>query len=318
MSMQPDEGPGKTSVDRTGRIGMAWGRIISWMMYRTHWFFSGLRRKLTDRAVKPFLLPAEMLATPPLANKTIWMYWSEGWDKAPPIARLSHARWRAKNPGWTVRFVDREQALALTRIPAEIAARDMMPAHFADMVRLELLLQHGGVWADVTSFCEIPLDEWLVPAMPHGFFAFAVTEQKTAENWFIAAARGHPIVRAWLQHAYDFWASNAKPTNYLLFYDLFNIATTRDADARRAWRFSTKIERMQQHVMRRTYLERQQTEPMKAMIARRQIQMHKFSFKCPIPDDFAGTPLAHVLGYDTRAEMEAAAALVAIEPVEES
>ena len=36
------------------------------------------------------------------------------------------------------------------------------------MIRLELLAEHGGVWADATMLCLRPLDSWIAHALPEG------------------------------------------------------------------------------------------------------------------------------------------------------
>ena len=51
-----------------------------------------------------------------------------------------------------------------------------------------MLRQHGGVWADATSFCLRPLDDWLNAAYAAGFFAFRnPAKDRMMANWFIAS-----------------------------------------------------------------------------------------------------------------------------------
>jgi hypothetical protein len=271
-----------------------------------------MRRKITDRMVNPRGLAQELLATEPLTNKTIWMYWDKGWEAAPALCKLSFDSWRIRNPDWDVCFLDREKALALTAIPDDIVALDLLPAHLADMIRLELLAQYGGVWADMTTFCERPLDDWLLPAMPYGFFAFCVTEQDTCSNWFLASAAGNPILVAWRDTAYAYWSCADRPTTYLMFYDLFGLAMRRNRQAGRMWRFTTKHERMQENTLRYLGFDRKIFDDFVAFVDRGVVPLHKFSFNEEIPEDFSGTPFAWVTGVDTRADMAAKAANICL------
>ena len=62
------------------------------------------------------------------------------------------------------------------------------PNHRANVLRMELLARHGGVWVDATCFCVRPLDEWLPAQMSSGFFAFArPARSRLLANWFLAA-----------------------------------------------------------------------------------------------------------------------------------
>jgi len=286
-------------------------RIALRAFFQAHYMWCAVRRKLTHRTQRPRSLGREMLLTPAMTSRTIWIYWDQGWDAMPPLARLSYDSWRRLNPGWEVRLLDQQSALALTGIPAEIVAKRMKPSQLADLIRLELLTRLGGVWVDATTFCHVPLDRWLAPAMPFGFFAFTVTEQRTVATWFLAAAQDNPIVRAWRDVAYAFWSCANSPTTYLMFYDFFSLALARFPEARRMWRYSSKLERTQENVLRYEYLNCDLTAPFSRALESGLIPLHKFSFREPIPDGFAGTPLALVLECDTRPALEARAAAVA-------
>lgn len=279
--------------------------------------FSGwclLIRKLTFRIEKPREVGREMTLHGAMESRTIWMLWDTGWESAPALAKLSYDSWVKRNPGWQVRMLDRDEALALTSIPLEVAAKRMKPSQFADLVRLELLTQYGGVWADATTFCEVPLDDWLPAAMPFGFFAFAIAEQKTVATWFIAARRNNAIVRAWRDMAYSFWSCSERPTTYLMFYDFFRLAMWRNREAAKMWKFSAKLERTAENVLRYEYLNRDLNSEFASLLARKIVPLHKFSLRESIPESFSGTPLEQVFGFSTRAELDARAAGVELLP----
>lgn len=272
-------------------------------LFRAHCFWCTARRKVTHRTQRPRDLGGEMLHALPISNKTVWIYWDKGWENMPPLAKLSFDSWRRKNPGWTIRFLDLPEALELTDIDPAIVAKDMLPAHLADLIRLELLTQFGGVWADATTFCVSPLDDWLFKAMPFGFFAFTVTEQNTVANWFIAAEKGNLIVKAWRDMAYSYWSCAQKATAYFMYYDLFSLAMIMNKPAGRMWKYSTRIERTQPNILRYEFLNRGMETRFSDFVHRDMIPLHKFSFRETIPEEFAGTPLAHVLEVTSADEM---------------
>ena len=73
---------------------------------------------------------------------------------------------------------------------ARIAAVPKEPEAFADQIRIEILHLHGGVWADATTICAKPLDEWLPERMGTGFFAFERPAQdRMIASWFLCRLR---------------------------------------------------------------------------------------------------------------------------------
>ncbi|MGJ8581264.1 MAG: capsular polysaccharide synthesis protein, partial [Psychromonas sp.] len=70
----------------------------------------------------------------------------------------------------------------------------LLPAHQSDLLRLKLLFEYGGVWADSTTFCNTPLDEWVDAYSTSGFFAFeGPGKDRLISSWFMASEKGAPI-----------------------------------------------------------------------------------------------------------------------------
>lgn len=87
-----------------------------------------------------------------------------------------------------------------------LLVRCLLPTK-ADILRLYLLSQYGGIWVDATTFCLSPLDEWL----PESFKACHLFNFKQKDNltrpieaWFIAAPKGAPIINDVLAQYIDY------------------------------------------------------------------------------------------------------------------
>ena len=154
--------------------------------------------------------------------KIIWIYWDSGEAGAPDLVRHCIASWRDRNPGWEVRVLNistAAEAVSLPHDPSTISVQS-----YADLLRLRLLRQRGGVWADATAYCLAPLDEWLPPLAQRGFFAFVWTRndawfiwpgmRRTLTNWFIASEREGEIISRWEKSSFDYWEDRTKPHNY--------------------------------------------------------------------------------------------------------
>ena len=100
------------------------------------------------------------------------------------------ATWLERHPGWELRTWTDATLPALRNQAAFDAAAT--PAQKADIARLEILLEHGGVYLDVDFECLRSIEPLL-----GGLAAFACAEDETAvTNAIMGCAPGHPFFRA--------------------------------------------------------------------------------------------------------------------------
>jgi hypothetical protein len=142
------------------------------------------------------------------------------------------------NPTWEVRAIDGSGLAAYLRPEtyAQIAAVPKEPEAFADQIRIELLHAHGGVWADATAMCAIPLDRWLPQRMRTGFFAFErPTPDRMIANWFLAASVPCNIVAKWRTSAAAYWTGREYRDDYFWPHKLFGALYEEDESFRSDW-----------------------------------------------------------------------------------
>ncbi len=149
--------------------------------------------------------------------KKIWLLWLQGEQQAPPLVRCCLEQWRQKNPGWQVILLDRrnlEQFIQLQLPPSRLSK--LTSQHQSDLIRLALLEQHGGVWADATTFCMIPLDQWLANVLDSGCFLFSRPgKDRLIANWFMAAIPNHYLISCWHRFLSSYWLENPfEPLNF--------------------------------------------------------------------------------------------------------
>jgi hypothetical protein len=122
--------------------------------------------------------------------------WQQGVDEMPPLLRRCLDSWREQNPSREVVLLSKD-SLADWVDPELLTERfQRIPlAAFSELLRLDVLNRFGGVWADVTCYCVRPVDEWLPPLLPSGFFAFASPHRsRIMSTWFLAATQGNELV----------------------------------------------------------------------------------------------------------------------------
>lgn len=110
--------------------------------------------------------------------KTIWMLWDTGFENANKDAKRSYDSWIQYNPTWEVRGLNLTEAEELTKVHEEGTDgylpdwvwHSMEIQAKSDYIRISLLRNHGGVWADASLLCNEPLDDWIDRDRDYLFF----------------------------------------------------------------------------------------------------------------------------------------------------
>ncbi len=155
--------------------------------------------------------PRQGLSLSSTIPRLIHSAWLQGRDSAPPVVRLNLERWAELNPGYHLRVWEQADVQRLLE-PHQLATEGMAPQALSDILRVRLLLDYGGLWVDASLFPVIPLEDWLPDAVrPSGFFAFdRPFPDRIISAWFLAAAPGHPIVKAWWREIALFWTRSRR------------------------------------------------------------------------------------------------------------
>ena len=126
-------------------------------------------------------------------NKTIWTCWFQGWDSAPDLCVRCLDSWKHYNPDWKIIELDENNYRDYADIDSVLPGVETNRTAFSDILRLFLLNEYGGVWADSTLFCNKPLDDWL---SIEDTFVFTRDDIKIA-SWFIGATDDSYVISKW-------------------------------------------------------------------------------------------------------------------------
>jgi hypothetical protein len=118
--------------------------------------------------------------------------------------------WVQMNPSWDVIILDNDNLEKYVELDVPDKILDNLSLnHKSDLVRLLLLSRYGGVWADATTFCMSPLNEWIDDYAISGFFCFhKPVRGSLMASWFIAAEKECPIVLELTERLRSFWLNN--------------------------------------------------------------------------------------------------------------
>lgn len=178
--------------------------------------------------------------------KTLWIYWHDGWRQSPAIVNKCVETWRVHNPNWNIFTLskhDLEHYIHLSEIIPQIDRKNIQLEALSDIIRISLLHQYGGVWADSTLYCNQPLDTWLNPSiMPSGFFAFSKPGvDRMVSSWFLAAGKENYVIEQWYLKTIEYWRCRSERDEYFWFHYLFGKLYNADKKFKHLWDQATVL-----------------------------------------------------------------------------
>lgn len=178
-----------------------------------------------------------------MLDKNIFILWLQGWDNAPWLVKQVAESWEINNPGWKIHYIDSNN---LKNYVTDIdyindPAKNLSLQAKSDVIRLSLLKNHGGVWADATMLCMQPLDHWVFDAiepaklwMYHGHGAGMPKEIGPA-IWFIISEKNGYMINKWKDEADKYWLGNHHPYTYCWLDEWFKILFNNDETFHDLW-----------------------------------------------------------------------------------
>lgn len=184
-----------------------------------------IMRKLVRPEIKKLTSLNEIIERKKESHKIIWVCWFQGIENAPDIVkRCYESICNVKNK--EVILITNENYLQYTDFPKHIIDKwesgVITPTHFSDLLRVELLSKHGGVWLDSTVF----LSDNLLPSYLDNtsFFCFQVLKPGldghsiVCSSWAISSSKNNKILSITRDILYEYWLKNNKLSDYFLFH----------------------------------------------------------------------------------------------------
>jgi hypothetical protein len=205
---------------------------------------------------------------PVASEKNVWAFWDKGLDAMYPSYRCTVLNWvRKLGASWTVRVVDLVDGspnnvynfIDKDYLPDCFVEKTMdgrhAAQHAADLVRLPLLYQYGGVWMDVGNMLHTHLDIlfWdalTAPGSPYEMAAWIISGQIRKEwgsfgNYMLAARKHCTFIKNWHDSYKALWEGR---TNADGFHKLPLLQEIGLASGMADWNFQDKITQMSDYV----------------------------------------------------------------------
>ena len=151
--------------------------------------------------------------------------------------------WSINNPEWRIELIDINN---LENYVDDInyiydKNKEITPQAKSDIIRLSLLKNYGGIWADSTLLCMQPLNHWVFDAasksgmwMYHGHGAYLKSDLGPA-SWFIISEENGYLISKWKKACDSYWIKNNKVKDYFWMDGLFKNLIEKEEKFKNQW-----------------------------------------------------------------------------------
>lgn len=189
--------------------------------------------------------------------KIIWWCWLQGLDEAPQIVKACFnslmrefkvsrvQEVQGLNDGYEIKVIDAENWKDYIELPDFIVKKwekkQIPPALFSDLLRLELQIKYGGTWIDSTVLCtgfkefeclssssgssSSPSVQEFKEYLDADLFLFQYTKQGSIpvsiSNWFISAHSNNEVLIVLRDMLYAYWKDFDCVLDYYVFHLFF-------------------------------------------------------------------------------------------------
>lgn len=235
----------------------------------------------------------------PLSSRHVWMLWQQGWDNAPDIVKACARSWQEKNPDWEIHLLSEETIADYAPAYNDIIAPKASRTAKANIARLSLLKQHGGVWADATVFCQQPLNDWLPKVMNSGFFTFSYPRPyRYCDIWFMASNPNTHLTNAWLEMVKEYWHFFSRPHHYYWMEYLFEFLVEKDSEVANVWQQTVKLSALGPHFVQALAFDKSLVPIVTTTFEENIFPIQKLTHKWRLKGSLKNTPVGLLTGLD--------------------
>ena len=165
----------------------------------------------------------------------IWWCWLQGKEQAPPVVQACYTSLKKNLPEYEVRAIDSDNWKEYIELPDYIVKKwlkkQIPPALFSDLLRLQLLIKYGGTWIDSTVLCTgvkgakvqefnnyLNTDLFLFQYSPEG-----TIKDISISNWFISACSNNEVLMSLRDLLFAYWNDYNCTLDYYIFHLFFSM-----------------------------------------------------------------------------------------------
>ena len=162
----------------------------------------------------------------------IWICWWQGEENMPDIIKVCYASVQRHAGEHPVILITEENHQEYAEMPdyilQKVKKHEITLTHFSDLLRMCLLKQHGGIWADSTILFTRNIDS-IIATDTDFYSCHHIAKNSNVANgrwtgFFMACGKGNILPAFMLDMFYNYWRSHKRIVTYLFIDYLFPIA----------------------------------------------------------------------------------------------
>lgn len=166
-------------------------------------------------------------------TRKLWLFWWQGMENAPALVQKCYESVKSNlGKEWDIVLITENNYNKYASFPEYILKKldkkQITLTHFSDLLRLELLINYGGLWLDATVLCtssDIPKsiltsDLFVYQMQKPGADGHATI----LSSWCMYAKTNNRILTATRELLYEYWKKNTNMDDYFLLHQFFTIA----------------------------------------------------------------------------------------------
>lgn len=165
-------------------------------------------------------------------NPVIWTIWLQGMEEAPEVVQKCYASMQQHIADRKIVVITEDNYRDYVTFPDHIMEKYqkgiISKVHFSDLLRIELLYQHGGTWLDGTVFCsDVPFHPYILDSELFMFQALKPGLDghcRAPSSWLITAYSHNPIIGLTRALLHNYWKKHNYAVDYFILHDFIQIA----------------------------------------------------------------------------------------------
>lgn len=214
------------------------------------------------------------------SNK-IWICWFQGMENAPELVRKCYQSVIEHNPDKEVVVLTTENLSKYVTFPDYIMEKwnkgIITHTHMTDLLRLELLINHGGLWLDATVLCTGQAPSYFFDSDLFFFQCLKPGRDGHASyisSWLLEAKTNNKVLMATRELCYEYWKKNDSMWDYFLLHDFMSIVLEKYEDD---WKRIIPRDNATPHILLLRLFDQYDEEMWNAI--KGQTPFHKLSYK---------------------------------------
>lgn len=172
----------------------------------------------------------ESIDLPHQRSSKVWFCWMQGIEHAPKVVKVCYESLKKNLKEREIIVLTSENIHDYVALPEMIEEKYrkgiITQAHYADLMRLELLTKYGGTWMDATVYCSD--DEYPEELLSSDLFVFQQLRNNATgfiglSNWFITSCTNNRILLVLRDMMYEYWRRYNCVIDYFIFHLFFGM-----------------------------------------------------------------------------------------------